>query len=136
MESNRASYLAAKSELQETTLGIGAYDALHAMDYMVFAHLQQAQDRAAKQSLDEVAAIRKVNVENSIAAYAFASIPARFALERGDWKQAAALSYRPPIWIGASSPKRKRSSSSPAAWAPRAPAMSRLRVETLSVCRR
>jgi hypothetical protein len=94
-KSNRASYLAAKSELQETTLGIGAYDALHAMDYMVFAHLQQAQDRAAKQSLDEVAAIRKVNVENSIAAYAFASIPARFALERGAWKQAAALELSP-----------------------------------------
>jgi tetratricopeptide (TPR) repeat protein len=94
-ESNRASYLAAKSELQETTLGIGAYDALHAMDYMVFAHLQQAQDRAAKQSLDEVAAIRRVNVENPVAAYAFASIPARFALERGDWKQAAALKLSP-----------------------------------------
>jgi hypothetical protein len=95
VESNRASYLAAKSELQETTFGIGAYDALHAMDYMVFANLQQAQDRAAKQTLDEVAAIRKVNVENSIAAYAFASIPARFALERGDWKQAAALQLAP-----------------------------------------
>jgi hypothetical protein len=65
------------------------------MDYMVFAHLQQAQDRAAKQSLDEVAAIRKVNVENAVAAYAFASIPARFALERGDWKQAAALKLSP-----------------------------------------
>lgn len=95
VESNRASYLAAKSELQETTLGIGTYDALHAMDYMVFAHLQQAQDRAAKQSLDEVAAIHRVNVENAVAAYAFASIPARFALERGDWKQAAALKLSP-----------------------------------------
>lgn len=95
VESNRASYLAAKSELQETTLGIGTYDALHAMDYMVFAHLQQAQDKAAKQSLDEIAAIRKVNVENAVAAYAFASIPARFALERGDWKQAAALKLSP-----------------------------------------
>jgi hypothetical protein len=95
VESNRASYLAAKSELKETTLGIGSYDALHAMDYMVFAHLQQAQDRAAKQTLDEVAAIRRVNVENPVAAYAFASIPARFALERGDWKQAAALKLAP-----------------------------------------
>jgi len=65
------------------------------MDYMVFAHLQQAQDKAAKRSLDEVAAIRKVNVENPVAAYAFASIPARFALERGDWKQAAALKLAP-----------------------------------------
>jgi tetratricopeptide (TPR) repeat protein len=95
VESNRASYLAAKNELQEATLGIGTYDALHAMDYMVFAHLQQAQDGAAKQSLDEVAAIRKVNVENVVAAYAFAAIPVRFALERGDWKQAAALKLSP-----------------------------------------
>src|SRR5262249_55322680 len=95
VESNRASYLAAKGELRETTLGVGTYDALHAMDYMVFAYLQQAQDRAAKQSVDEVAAIRKVNVENAVAAYAFASIPARFALERGDWKQAAALNLSP-----------------------------------------
>jgi tetratricopeptide (TPR) repeat protein len=95
VESNRASYLAAKSELQMATLGIGTYDALHAMDYMVFAYLQQAQDGAAKQYLEEVAAIRKVNVENVVAAYAFASIPARFALERGDWKQAAALKLSP-----------------------------------------
>lgn len=95
VEGNRASYAAAKNELTEKTLGIGTYDALHAMDYMVFGHLQQAQDKAAKRLLDEVAAIRKVNVENFVAAYAFAAIPARFALERGDWKQAAALELSP-----------------------------------------
>src|SRR5215475_9074383 len=67
VESSRASDLAAKSELQETTLGIGDYDALHAMDYMVFAHLQQAQDSAVKQSLDEVTAICNVTLQNSIA---------------------------------------------------------------------
>lgn len=96
VESNRASYLAARSELKETTLGIGAYDALHAMDYMVFAHLQQSQDKAAKALVDEIAAIRTVNVENFVAAYALVAIPARFALERGDWKQAAALRLSPP----------------------------------------
>jgi len=95
VESNRASYQAAKSELKETTLGIGTYDALHAMDYLVFGHLQQAQDKAAKQLVDEVTAIRKVNVENLVAAYAFAAIPARFALERGDWKEAAVLKLSP-----------------------------------------
>ncbi len=95
VEGNRASYSAAKAELSEKTLDIGTYDALHAMDYMVFGHLQQAQDKAAKQLLDEVAAIRKVNVENFVAAYAFAAIPSRFALERGDWKQAATLKLSP-----------------------------------------
>ena len=95
VESNRASYLAAKGELKESTLGVGTYDALHAMDYMVYAHLQQAQDKAAKAFVDEIATIRKVNVENFVAAYAFAAIPARFALERGDWKQASALALTP-----------------------------------------
>lgn len=95
-ESNRASYLAAKDELQETTLGIGAYDALHAMDYMVFAELQQARDKSAKQLVDEAGAISKVNVENFVAAYAFAAMPARYALERGDWSQAAKLRLSPP----------------------------------------
>lgn len=87
VEGNRASYLAAKGD---------AYDALHAMDYMVFGHLQQAQDRATKQLVDEAGAIRKVNVENFVAAYAFAAMPARYALERGDWAQAAKLSLSPP----------------------------------------
>jgi tetratricopeptide (TPR) repeat protein len=62
---------------------------------MVFGHLQQAQDQAAQRLVDEVAAIRKVNVENFIAAYAFAAIPARFALEQGDWKQEAGLKLAP-----------------------------------------
>lgn len=96
VEGNRASYLAAKGELKEKTLGIGNYDALHAMDYMVFGQLQQAQDTAARQLVDEAGAIRKVNVENNAAAYAFAAMPARYALERGDWAQAARLSLSPP----------------------------------------
>ncbi|MFZ0789766.1 MAG: hypothetical protein WAM94_09100, partial [Chromatiaceae bacterium] len=96
VEDNRASYTAAKGELKDTTLGIGAYDALHAMDYMVFGQLQQAQDKAAKQLVDESGAIRKVNVENFVAAYAFAAMPARYALERGDWVQAAKLTLTPP----------------------------------------
>jgi tetratricopeptide (TPR) repeat protein len=96
VEGNRASYRAAMGELSEKTLGIGVYDALHAMDYMVFGHLQQAQDQAARQIADEVAAIRKVNVENFVAAYAFASIPSRIALEQRDWAQAAALELSPP----------------------------------------
>jgi len=96
VESNRASYLAAKGELKEKTLGIGAYDALHAMDYMVFAQLQLAQDKAARQLVDEAGAIRKLNVENFVAAYAFAAMPARYVLERADWAGAAKLSLTPP----------------------------------------
>jgi tetratricopeptide (TPR) repeat protein len=95
VESNRDSYRAAKNELSGQTLRIGSYDALHAMDYLVFGHLQQAQDKAAKLLVDKVAAIRKVDVEDFAAAYAFAAIPSRYALERGDWQQAAALKLSP-----------------------------------------
>jgi hypothetical protein len=93
---NRRSYEASKNELGERSLGVGSYDALHALDYMMFGELQQGQDRAAQQVVDEVAAIRKINVENFVAAYAFAAIPARFPLERGDWKAAARLTLSPP----------------------------------------
>jgi tetratricopeptide (TPR) repeat protein len=95
IEGNRASYRAAKAEMSETNLGIGVYDALHAMDYMVFGLLQQGQDEAALELANEVAAISNVNTENFVAAYALASIPARTALEHGDWKQAAALKLSP-----------------------------------------
>jgi hypothetical protein len=95
VEGNRASYLAARSELKEAALSVGNYDALHAMDYMVFGQLQQAQDKAAKAVVSEVAAMGKVNVENFVAAYAFAAIPSRYALERGDWQEAAALKLSP-----------------------------------------
>lgn len=96
IEGNRMSYRAAIGELSEKTLGVGAYDALHAMDYMVFGHLQQAQDKAAQNLADEIAAINTVNVENFVAAYAFASIPSRIALEHGNWQKAAALQLSPP----------------------------------------
>ncbi|RHW22687.1 hypothetical protein [Pseudomonas jilinensis] len=95
VDSNQASYQAAKNELKETTLGIGAYDALHAMDYMVYGHMQQGQDQAALRLVEEAAAIQQVNVENFVAAYAFAAMPARYASERGDWNQAAALTLKP-----------------------------------------
>ena len=45
--------------------------------------------------MQETAGIQKVNVENFPAAYAFAAIPSRFALERRDWKAAAKLKLSP-----------------------------------------
>lgn len=95
VKSNQVSYQAARRELQAGTLDVGTYDALHAMDYLVYGHLQQAQDQAARQLVEEAAAIRKVNVENLPAAYAFAAIPARYAVEREDWQQAAGLQLAP-----------------------------------------
>src|SRR5262245_10725273 len=41
---NNASARAAKAELKEATQTLGSYNAVHAMDYMVYAHLQLGQD--------------------------------------------------------------------------------------------
>jgi len=67
---------------------------LHAYDYMVYAHLQMGQDRAAQGVRDSAVAIAK-RPDNFAAAFAYAAIPARQALERGDWVAAAKLELMP-----------------------------------------
>ena len=67
---------------------------LHAYDYMTYAHLQMGQDRAAQAVRDSAAAIAK-RPDNFAAAYAYAAMPARLALERGDWATAAKLPLTP-----------------------------------------
>ena len=71
------------------------YEHLHALDYLAYAYLQGAQDAEAKNVLDELRAIKKVQPEAFQAAYAFAAIPARYALERRRWSEAAALTVTP-----------------------------------------
>ena len=96
VDSNRASYAAARAELKAgSALNVGGYDALHAMDYLVFGHLQLAQDDAARKLMEEAAALRLASIENQAATYALAAIPARFAIERNDWAQAASLKLAP-----------------------------------------
>ena len=65
---------------------------LHALDYMAYSYLQEAQDAEAKKIVDLVAKVRKTNPELEFsAAYALAAIPTRYAFERNDWAAAAAL---------------------------------------------
>src|SRR5881396_2840811 len=65
---------------------------LHALDYMAYSYLQEAQDVEAKKIVDVAAKVRKTNPElEFIAAYALAAIPTRYAFERNDWAAAATL---------------------------------------------
>jgi tetratricopeptide (TPR) repeat protein len=75
------------------TLGPGGYDTetVHTLDYLAYAYLQTGQDKAAKGVLDKVAGLRKGAAPNLPIAYALAAIPARYALERRNWRDAAAL---------------------------------------------
>lgn len=66
---------------------------IHALDYMLYAHLQRGEDREAKAVLDE-ALSRGQYEENAIAAFHTAVMPARYAIERRDWEAAAAIEPR------------------------------------------
>lgn len=63
---------------------------LHATDYLVYANLQTGHDGAAESILSNVSQDGP-HMQNFVAAYALAAIPARLALERRDWTRAASL---------------------------------------------
>jgi hypothetical protein len=95
IDSNRASAETAKAELRMANLEAGSYNALHAMDYIAYAALQLAKDKEARAVLDEIRTINKMDAEQFAAAYAFAAIPARYALERRAWGEAVDLPLHP-----------------------------------------
>ncbi len=70
-------------------------DALHAMDYMAYAYLQLARDGEARRTLDEARTLTEINPARATAPYALAAMPARYAVERGDWRAAARLEPSP-----------------------------------------
>ena len=84
---------AAAKAYAEKTFGAGGYDqeTVHTLDYLAYAYLQTAQDRAAKGVVDEIASLKVGPTPNLPIAYAITAIPARYALERRDWAAAAAL---------------------------------------------
>jgi hypothetical protein len=70
-------------------------DELHAMDYLVYAYLQLGQDDKAKAVVDEMGTVTGFSETFIPGPYAEAVSPARYALERGDWKAAESLAVRP-----------------------------------------
>ena len=79
----------------------------HAMDYLVFAHLQKGDDEAAAQLEKELFSLEIQEYEKSgqrAIAYAFTAVPARNSLERKDWETAITLEPKSPAyfpWIDA-----------------------------------
>src|SRR5438128_5062787 len=71
------------------------HDQLHAMDYLVYAYLQTAQDAKAQAIIDEMRGVSGFTETFIPGPYALAVSPARYAIERGDWNAAAQLAVRP-----------------------------------------
>ncbi len=87
IDSNLASAETARQWVARSHAGATAFDELHALDYLAYAYLQQGRDREAGEVARAVAAVRTLDAPNFAAAYALAAVPARMALERGDWKR-------------------------------------------------
>jgi hypothetical protein len=88
------------AELAEADRGTPE-DRIHALDYLVYAHLQLAQDGKAKEALDLALKIeddllaRKHDSGLRARPFGVAAMEARWALERLDWATAASLPLRP-----------------------------------------
>jgi tetratricopeptide (TPR) repeat protein len=93
---SNANSAAASRELEKNEGYAGIHNhRLHAYDYMVYGYLQRGQDAQAKQIVAEVDAVTAVNPPDQVVSdYALASIPARYALERNAWGEAATVRVR------------------------------------------
>lgn len=94
----RGNLRAAEAALQHPAGDRGQYvwdEFAHAIEYLVYAHLQQGNDEAALAQLRRLQA--QPRIEPSFkSAFHLSSTAARYALERGDWASAAQLPTRTP----------------------------------------
>jgi tetratricopeptide (TPR) repeat protein len=64
------------------------------LDFTQYALLQMGQDVGAKQVVDENSTIKKLGFEYVVGYTGLAAVPARYAMERQAWKEAAAIEPR------------------------------------------
>jgi len=74
---------------------VTAFDELHAIDYLVYAYLQQRRDES-RTLRDTLERVTELDNPSFAAAYALGAVPARYTMERRQWKEAAAL--RAPVF--------------------------------------
>ena len=96
IDSNNASWLISKEYAEHNWPGASDPVQLHSMDFLVAAYLQTGQDRKAKAIVDERMRITKLAQERLSTQNALNAIPARYALERAAWSEAADLTPVPP----------------------------------------
>jgi len=64
---------------------------LHAMDYLTYANLQLGRDQDAARILDDLRKMTNLSPKYFKVAYAASAMPARYAIERRKWNEAARL---------------------------------------------
>jgi tetratricopeptide (TPR) repeat protein len=94
VESNTKSREGAQAQAARLWPGATHPGEPHQLDFMEYALLQMGQEQRAKQVRDDSDAIKKLAFESFASYTGLAAVPARFALERQAWKEAAALEPR------------------------------------------
>ena len=64
---------------------------LHAMDYLEYAYLQMGRDSEAAQVVQQLKGMSGLDTADFKAGYAATAIPIRYAVERGQWADAASI---------------------------------------------
>jgi tetratricopeptide (TPR) repeat protein len=82
---------ASEAANERTPTGMVSMHKLHALDYLAYAYLQMADDVEAEEVLDTMEALEPPFHNHAATAYSFAAVPARIALERHAWDEAAAV---------------------------------------------
>lgn len=97
IRSNLASAEKARSYVAQVSPGKAAYDELHAVDYLVYAYLQRGEDDEARKWIERIRSVDGTNLDATVfqAAYALATAPARWTVERNAWNEAAELQLAP-----------------------------------------
>jgi hypothetical protein len=71
----------------------------HSLDFLMNAYLQLGQDKKAKAIVDERTTVAQLPGDYRLSGHtAFAAIPVRYAIERGEWAEAAALPVAPSVY--------------------------------------
>jgi tetratricopeptide (TPR) repeat protein len=94
VQSNLSSVASAKCYVEAAGIKGHWDEELHGLDYLVYSYLQNGDNAKAKQQVDYMKTVKEVYPANFKIAYAFSSIPARYALENKLWQQAADLQFQ------------------------------------------
>jgi tetratricopeptide (TPR) repeat protein len=86
----RSAELAAAAEAASKN-GEARDQRLHALDYLEYAYLQSGRVNKAKAVWDEMSSLPPISGLTLTGGYARAAIPARYATELGNWKEASQL---------------------------------------------
>ena len=84
IDSNRAARIAAR---EQGDIG----EELHAMDYLVYAYLQEGREREASEVVEQLTRVTNLDERDFKVSYASTAMPVRYAVERRQWIEAASV---------------------------------------------